>query len=173
MLARVQARAHKEGVSQAGLYGVMEEFFAANAELGLIPEPLDGQAELGKLGQNGPALVKALQDYREMKLKTGQWDDAQAEMFSQWMCDSEGAKFVYNFLFESGQVPEIKTAFINHQAATPDASALDQELAEIDAKKAKGEITSAQAQAMFEANLAKREKLYGKEPTRSFGGQAA
>jgi len=171
IMKAVQEAAHKTGVSQAGLQAITEAFLKGQAAL--LPQPFDEKAEMAKLGQNGPALIKTLQDYADQQAKTGRWDESELQRFRNYLYDADDAKFLYKFLFDTGQVPEIKVAAIQHAAATPDAAALDQELAEISAKKAKGEITEAQAQQMFEANLAKREKVFGKEPARSFGGAAA
>lgn len=171
VMKAVQEAAHKAGVSQAGLQTVVEAFLKGQSAL--LPAPFDQAAEMQKLGQNGPALLKGLNDYAADQVKMGRWDDGDLARFKNYMYDAGDAQFLYKFLFDTGQVPEIKTQAMQTAAATPDAAALDLELQEIETKKQKGEITDAQAQQMFEANLAKREKLYGKEPTRSFGGAAA
>jgi hypothetical protein len=171
IMKAVQEAAHKTGVSQAGLAAITEAFLKGQAAL--LPEPFDEAREMAKLGQNGPALVKTLQDYAAQQLKTGRWDDADAQRFRDYLYNADDAQFLYKFLFDTGQVPEIKIAAMSHAASTPDAAALDAEVHQLMDKKAKGEITEAQYQSGMEANVAKREKLYGKEPTRSFGGAAA
>jgi hypothetical protein len=167
IMKAVQERAHKEGVSQAQLQGIVETFLKGQAPL--IPAPFDEKAEMGKLGQNGPALLKTLNDYADQQIKTGRWDENDLGRFRNYLYDAEDAKFLQKVLFDAGLIPEVKIAAMQQAASTPDASQLDAELADINARAAKGE----NVQALFEANLAKREKLFGKEAQRSWPPPAA
>jgi hypothetical protein len=171
IMKAVQEAAHKTGVSQAGLQAITEAFLKGQAAL--LPEPFDEKAEMAKLGQNGPALVKTLQDYAAQQLQTGRWDDADAERFRNYLFDAGDAQFLYKFLFDTGQVPEVKIAALSQAASTPDAATLDAEQAAIGTDLAAGKITEAQANQRFAENLAKREKLYGKEAQRSWPPPAA
>ena len=171
IMKAVQEAAHKNGVSQAGLQAITEAFLKGQAPL--IPPPFDEKAEMGKLGQNGPALIKTLQEYAAQQLKTGRWDDADAQRFRDYLYSADDAQFLYKFLFDTGQVPEIKIAAMQHAASTPDAATLNAELTSIMDRKAKGEINEAQAQAAYDAVQEKLKKLYGNEPARSWPPPAA
>lgn len=166
IMKAVQERAHKDGVSQAQLQGIVESFLKGQAAL--LPAPFDEKAEMGKLGQNGPALLKGLNDFAAEQMKHGKWDEADGQRWRDYLYNADDAKFLYKLLFDAGRVPEIKVQAMTTAAATPDASQLDQELAEITTKRRAGQMTDAQAQAAFEANQEKRKKLYGAEATRSW-----
>jgi hypothetical protein len=167
VVTAVTEAAHKSGVSQAQLSSIFDAFLKAQAPL--IPAPFDEKAEMGKLGQNGPALLKTLNDYADQQIKTGRWDENDLGRFRNYLYDAEDAKFLQKVLFDAGLIPEVKVAAMQQAASTPDASQLDAELADINARAAKGE----NVQALFEANLAKREKLFGKEAQRSWPPPAA
>lgn len=167
VMKAVQEAAHKEGVSQAGLAAIAAAFFKGQAAF--LPAPFDQQAEMTKLGSNGPAMLKTLQDYADQQAKHGKWDESEVNRFRNYLYDAGDAQFLYKFLFDTGQVPEIKVAAMSQANGTEDAATLDAELKDIQARANKGE----NVQPLFEAHLAKREKLFGKDSQRSWPPPAA
>lgn len=166
VLSAVQADALKEGVSVHAFNTVLKSYLKHVATT--LPEPFDEAKEMAKLGQNGPAMVNTLNDWAAQQVKTGKWDEADLALWKTYNYKAEDSRFLYKMLFDAGLVPEIKVAAMTHAASTPDAATLDAEVHELMDKKAKGQITDAQYQQAMEANAAKREKLYGKDPTRSW-----
>lgn len=167
VMVAVQEAAHKAGVSQAGLQAVVETFLKAQASL--LPPAFDEKAEMAKLGQHGPALVKNLQDFAAQELAHGKWTDDDAQRFRNYLYDAGDAMFLQKLLHDAGRIPEIQVAHLTQQLSTEDASTLDRELADIQARAKKGENVD----ALFQANLDKRAKLLGKDPQRSWPPPAA
>lgn len=162
VLAAVQADCFKEGVSVHAFNTVLRSYLKNLAPT--LPPPMDEQAELAKLGHMGPAMLKNLNTFADEQLKHGKWTDGERQKFRDYLYDAEDARFLQKLLFDAGLVPEIQVAHLQQQSATEDMITLDKELSDLQARAAKGE----NVQAAFDANLAKREKLLGDQPQRSW-----
>jgi hypothetical protein len=158
----VREEAHAEGVSQAALNKIVNRYLKEQA--GAMPAQIDPQAELKKLGQHGPAIVKRNFEFGEQMLKSGQMTQEEVDVLRAMQYDATGMKVISKLLEFTGAVPEIQIAAAQQAASSGDMATLDRELADIQARGARGE----NVQADFEANLAKRAKLAGTEQTRSW-----
>jgi hypothetical protein len=153
--------AHELNLSPEQAKGLYEWYLKTGGEL--LPDPVDQEAEVKKLGENGMALLRDLKEFQTNLLAAGALNDDTAAAFGDLCTTAEGALLIQQIRehYMDRRIPDIAA----HEAASSeDAASLKAEMAVVMEAANDGDPT---ANRKYELLMQKYTKLYGTAPAGS------
>ena len=161
ILSEFRKFAHTEQMSNEQFNKVVNWYVSKTAAL--IPDPVDQDAEIKKLGNNAQAIIDGTDKFIENLKASGLVDDAQYNEL-RITCSSaagiQALQAIRNFYGEAA-VPNMRPEDIVN---TPNAAELDKKMGDIHRRRLKGEIDDRQADAEIQQLDQEFENVYGTAP---------